>query len=41
MGSISTVKISKKYNFLEIVGGVTVLILCIFSDDALYLYHFS
>ena len=38
---ISFYEISKGYNFIKIVAGVTVLFLCILSDDALYLCHVS
>ena len=34
-------KISKRPNSLKNVGGVTVLILCTWSDDGLYLYKVS
>ena len=34
-------KISKEHNSVKNVGGVTVLVLCISSDDVLYLYKAS
>ena len=35
------VKFSKGHNFVKNVGGVTVLVLCTSSDNALYLYQVS
>ena len=34
-------KMSKDHNSVKVVGGVTVLALCTFSDDGLYLYQVS
>ena len=34
-------KISKGHNSLKNVGGIMVLVLCISSDDGLYLYKVS
>ena len=34
-------KISKGHNSVKNVGGVTVLVFCISSDDGLYLYQVS
>ena len=31
-------KISEGHNFTKIVGGVTALVLCILSDNSLFLY---
>ena len=33
--------ISKEHNFTKIVGGVTVLVLCILADTSLFLYPVS
>ena len=38
---ISIVKFLKGHKFVNNVGGVTFLVLCISSDDALYLYQVS
>ena len=38
---IFIVKISKGHNSVKNVGGVAVLVLCISSDDGLYLYKVS
>ena len=38
---ISIVKFLKGHNFGNNVGGVTYLVICISSDDALYLYQVS
>ena len=34
-------KISKGHKFIKIEGGVTVLVLCVLSDDAFCLYQVS
>ena len=34
-------KISKGHNSVKNVGGVSVLVLCLLSDDGLYLYQVS
>ena len=39
MENISLLKFLKEHNSAKNVGGVTVLILCILSDDAVYLYQ--
>ena len=39
--TISIRKISKGHNSVKNVGGVSVLVLCILSDDGLYLYQVS
>ena len=36
-----TVKFSKGHNSVKNVDGVNVHVLCILSDDALYLFHVS
>ena len=39
--TIYQLNFSKKQNSVKNIGGVTVLILCASSDDALYLYQVS
>ena len=41
MDTISIIKFSKGHNSVKNVGGVTVLVLCTSSDDAVYLYQIS
>ena len=41
MDIISIVKISKEHNSVYNVGEVRVLVLCISSDNALYIYQVS
>ena len=41
MDIISIVKFAKGHNSVKNVGGVMVLVLCMFFDDDLYLYQGS
>ena len=39
--TIYILKFTKGHNSVITVGGVMLIVLCTFSDDALYLYQFS
>ena len=41
MNTISVVKFAKGHNSVKYVGGVMVLVLCMYFDDALYSYNVS